>query len=588
MNKFEEQASFFILESSATQRDLAQRMGCSLGTVNKTVKSLVSKGLVDSEGTATPKLRNLVTKSKPKNAIILAAGFGMRSVPLNITTPKPLIEINHESLIERLIKQLHAAGVEDISIVVGFMKERFEYLIDQYHVRLIFNDQYKQSNNIWSMFLMADYIQHTYIVPGDIWLRDNPFSQNDFYSWYMVSEEKDQYSPFEIGRKNDFVPTPRHQLGNKMIGVAFVTGRLSARLRSTLKVDASDPAKSSYFWESSLFGNHDSLGELAPRLIAAGSGFDINTYEDLRLIDQHSSQLNSDVLNIIADSLSIRPEQISKIEPLKKGMTNRSFSFLTGGKKYIMRIPGEGTGRLIDRENEVNVYKAIRKLPYIENVIYINPKNGYKISEFINGARNCDPKISVEVVKCLAILRHLHSQQIHPGVRFELFDEIDFYESLWGGQPSVFQDYEEVKANILSLRRYVRENKNSDVLCHIDANYDNFIFSEADGRESLSLIDWEYAGEQDPLVDVAMFAIYAGYSRKENDWLLENYLNRKATNRERALFYSYISICGLLWSNWCQYKQNLGVEFGDYFMEQYRFAKEYSKYALKLIQSSEA
>ena len=70
--------------------------------------------------------------SAPRNDIILAAGSGMRMVPINLTTPKILIEVNREGLIDRLILQLKAVGINDITVVAGFMKDSFEYLIDEY------------------------------------------------------------------------------------------------------------------------------------------------------------------------------------------------------------------------------------------------------------------------------------------------------------------------------------------------------------------------------------------------------------------------------------------------------------------------
>ena len=90
----------------------------------------------------THKSRKILQQNKPQNAVILAAGFGMRMVPINTEVPKGLIEINGEPLIERLIKQLHEVGIENIYIVVGFLKEQYEYLIDKYSVRLIVNPDY--------------------------------------------------------------------------------------------------------------------------------------------------------------------------------------------------------------------------------------------------------------------------------------------------------------------------------------------------------------------------------------------------------------------------------------------------------------
>lgn len=83
-------------------------------------------------------------------------------VPLNTQTPKALIEVNGEILIERLLKQLHEVGITEIYIVVGFLKEEFEYLIDEYGVKLIVNDEYATKNNLHSLFL-ATAILRKYI-----------------------------------------------------------------------------------------------------------------------------------------------------------------------------------------------------------------------------------------------------------------------------------------------------------------------------------------------------------------------------------------------------------------------------------------
>ena len=119
------------------QRILAEATGHSLGIVNRCMKVLVSQEYLDEEFVLTAKAYNELKLKSPQRAIILAAGFGMRMVPINMETPKALVEIKGEVLIERTIRQLHAAGIREIYIVVGFMKEKFEYLIDKFGVELI-------------------------------------------------------------------------------------------------------------------------------------------------------------------------------------------------------------------------------------------------------------------------------------------------------------------------------------------------------------------------------------------------------------------------------------------------------------------
>ena len=82
---------------------------------------------------------------------------------------------------------------------------------------------------------------------------------------------------------------------------------------------------------------------------------------------------------------------------------------------------------------------------------------------------------------------------------------------------------------------------------------------------------------QDVHVDIAMFAIYAMYDRKQIDELIIIYFEGKVEPKVRIKIYCYIAICGLLWSNWCEYKRICGVEFGEYSLKQYRYAKEFYK-----------
>jgi MurNAc alpha-1-phosphate uridylyltransferase len=66
-----------------------------------------------------------------KHGMILAAGLGKRMQPLTLKTPKPLLEINNISLLERAIKLLIKSGVEEISINVHHLPEQIEKFIEE-------------------------------------------------------------------------------------------------------------------------------------------------------------------------------------------------------------------------------------------------------------------------------------------------------------------------------------------------------------------------------------------------------------------------------------------------------------------------
>lgn len=170
MNKQEMDILYsLLLEPFINQRILSKMTGHSLGMINKSVRNLINEGYLDEKVRLTEKSYIEFSSKAPQNAIILAAGFGMRMVPINMETPKALLEINGEVLIERTIKQLNEVGISDISIVVGFLKDRFEYLIDKYGVELIVNEEYSEKNNLHSLALVSNKISNTYIIPGDVW-----------------------------------------------------------------------------------------------------------------------------------------------------------------------------------------------------------------------------------------------------------------------------------------------------------------------------------------------------------------------------------------------------------------------------------
>ena len=568
-------------EPFINQRILSETSGHSLGVVNRSLKTLISEEYLTDEIHPTKKaVHEYITKA-PKNAIILAAGFGMRMVPINLTTPKALLEVNEEPLIERIIKQLHEVGIKSITIVVGFMKECFDYLIDEYGVDLVVNPEYASKNNLSSLALVSDRISNTYIIPSDIWCDRNPFNSHEMYSWYMVSDIVDNESDVRVNRKMELVKVGEHTGGNAMVGISYLLEEDAAPIREKIqKLDRSGKHDED-FWEIALYKGEKMV--IPARVVHASNVVEINTYEQLRELDGDSNHLKSDALNVIAGVFDVKPTDVVDITVLKKGMTNRSFLFSVHGDKYIMRIPGEGTDQLIDRAQEAEVFRTISGLGLCDDPVYINPVNGYKITKFLEGIRVCDADSVPDLKRCMEKLRRFHEMHLSVPHTFDIFGQIEFYETLWEGQPSMYKDYEQTKRNVLSLKPFIDGIEKDWCLTHIDAVPDNFLFykPEEEEQELLQLTDWEYSGMQDPHVDIAMFCIYSLYNKKQVDRLIDIYFQNKCDKTTRAKIYAYISMCGLLWSNWCEFKRNLGVEFGEYSLRQYRFAKDYYRYAIK-------
>ncbi len=573
-----------MYEPFVTQRILAEVSGHSLGVVNRSIKNLIKSGYLDDLVHPTKLAYDYLDCTTPRSAIILAAGFGMRMVPINTSTSKGLLEVNGEPLVERIIKQLHEVGVTDITIVVGFMKEQYEYLIDQYHVDLVVNTDYAGKNNLHSLYLVADRINNTYIIPCDIWCDSNPFNRYELYSWYMVSDLVDEDSDVRINRKMELVRV-KNAPGNAMIGISYLTGDEAEAVKKKITEFESDGEHDECFWEEALYSGDRMI--VRGNVVHSRDAVEINTYEQLRDLDIESDHLKSDAINVIAKRFHVNPTDIVDITVLKKGMTNRSFLFSVKGDKFIMRIPGEGTDQLINRDNEAAVFKAISGLRLSDDPVYINPANGYKITKFLEGVRVCDPDSVKDLKRAMEKLVEFHRLHLTVPHTFDIFGQMEFYESLWGGRPSMYRDYTATKAHVLELRGFIEKTRTDWCLTHIDAVPDNFLFYSTPEGEALQLTDWEYSGMQDPHVDIAMFCIYSLYNKRQVDRLISLYFDAAGEECSRAVkakIYAYIAVCGLLWSNWCEFKAQLGVEFGEYSLRQYRFAKDYYRYAKELIE----
>lgn len=267
------------------------------------------------------------------------------------------------------------------------------------------------------------------------------------------------------------------------------------------------------------------------------------------------------------------PHRIYVLKNLKS-MTNNNLLIEVDGLKYVLRRPGKGTTALVSRENEYEAYGAIKDLDISDELVFFDKDSGLKLTHYIEDARTCNSNNLHDVYLCMQKLKSLHNMQIKVDKVFDLYAMIDKYESLM--DKSEYPDYVDTKLRVEKLKFYLPKTQDDFCLTHIDPNQDNFLI----GKDlQVHLIDWEYAAMQDPHVDIAMFAIYAGYDEEQIKSLIKIYFGDKPSGKVICQIYSYIAICGLLWSNWCEYKKKCGIDFGDYAKSQYEYARKFSRCA---------
>ncbi len=593
-----------------TQRELALAMDVSLGTANRLIRECIEQNLItaadDGHYQTAPEGMTLLEHYRVDGAVIIAAGFGSRFVPLTFETPKGLLEVFGERMIERQIRQLHEAGITDITIVVGYLKEKFEYLTDKFGVKLLYNKEYSAKNTLATLYHARKAFQgrNMYLLSSDNWMRENMYHAYECGSWYSSVYQEQETSEWCLSF-NKKGKIQRVEIGGRgswvMYGPVFLEREWSQHFFPVLEAYYSLPGTEQFYWEHVYLELLN--GEAARRLEDAGitsiqgipvsrlsaeipqldlyvnrqasnQVYEFENLEELRLFDpRYQNHSDNAAMELVSQVFRVPESEIRNITCLKSGMTNKSFLFSVSGSRYICRIPGPGTELLIDRRQEAAVYEAVRPLGITEHVLYFNRNNGYKISEYYENARNCDASVPSDMEPCMELLRQVHQARLTVEHRFDIRERILFYESLclkYGEIP--FEDYAKVKGWMTELMDSLDRMGRPQTLCHIDSVADNFLFLTDGG---LRLIDWEYSGMCDPLIDVAMCCIYSYYDEAQTDWLIETYLGRIPDSEERAVVYSYVALGGFLWTLWAVYKSRLGEEFGEYTLIMYRYAKRY-------------
>ncbi|MDR0783180.1 MAG: phosphotransferase [Propionibacteriaceae bacterium] len=511
------------------------------------------------------------------NAIILAAGSGTRLAPLTYETPKGLIKVKGKPMIERQIEQLLEVGITEIFVVIGYLKEQFAYLVEKYGVHLVENPEFAVKNNFVSLYYAREHLKNTYLLMADNWIEDNLFHTHEPHSWFSGIYFDHPCAEWEavldaddrIIRLESSLATP----GWTIVGPAFLSEEFSFSLRPLLEDYYQRPSADDYYWEHLILENPQAFEWFINR---AGNDnvHEFETFAELCAYDpSHLVETTNPSLQTIATVFSAPIGAITAIEPLKVGMTNLSFLFTLGGQTYVFRQPGPGTEKLIDRQQEKRAYELLESLDLTDEVCYFDGVSGQKIAPFYPDARISDPENDEDLRQGMRALKRLHDAAIPAPGRFEVATKTDFYEGLLLElAPVPFADYEATKQKMRRLVAWRDRLAVPEVLCHGDFAHVNVLHLD-DGK--VRIIDWEYSGGGDPIMDISCYSIFAYFSRERLDLALRFYLDREPTREETGRLYLYAALCGFLWSIWGEYKQACGSDFGDYTQIQHRYATDY-------------
>jgi thiamine kinase-like enzyme len=221
--------------------------------------------------------------------------------------------------------------------------------------------------------------------------------------------------------------------------------------------------------------------------------------------------------------LARAPRDEIAIEPLP-GLTNRNYKIMTPSGNYVLRLPGAGTEKYIDRAAEAHDAALAAGAGLTPEIIYADPAAGLMLTRFVDGAETLtaaamhDPATLRDAAQ---ILRRLHDSGLLFRREMRVFDKIDSYLQK---SPRAAAQFGAVRKAAEKLRNLVDDPNRRLAPCHIDPTPHNFIRGRgADGGSRLYLIDWEYAEMSEPAYDLAGLSIEAEFSDAEDRALLAAY-----------------------------------------------------------------
>ncbi len=218
-------------------------------------------------------------------AIILAAGMGTRLRPLTLTTPKALTVVNDKPLLERQIEFLKEKGIDDIIVVTGYLKEKFEYLKEKFGVKLVNNDKYDIYNNIYTMYLVRKYLGDSYVLDADIYLNRNFFKSklesSVYFSAYRENFENEWNIKFNSKNKIENIDIVEKGQGYILSGVSYWSKEDSKVIIKEIENAIETDNFKDYYWDDIIRLNIDKLNIKLEKL-GANDIYEIDNIEELQ------------------------------------------------------------------------------------------------------------------------------------------------------------------------------------------------------------------------------------------------------------------------------------------------------------------
>lgn len=278
--------------SKISQREVAKRLDVSLGVVNKAINELVENEMLSSKSNShyevTLKGYEILEPYRVKKAVFMAAGFGSRMVPITLNTPKPLILVHGKRLIETLLDAVVAVGIQDITIIRGYLGEQFDVLLKKYPmIKFVENPLYNEANNISSAYLARHLFENAYVFESDLYLYNPSIIRKYEYSSNYLGMKVDMTDDWCFYTKKGYIN--KIAVGGKdchhMFGISYWTKEDGYKLVDDIDAVYHSPGGKERYWDEVALRDCIDNYKVRVKPIHEGDIIEIDTFNELKAID---------------------------------------------------------------------------------------------------------------------------------------------------------------------------------------------------------------------------------------------------------------------------------------------------------------
>ena len=277
-----------LLEKKLSQRELEEKTGYSLGSINKTVRELSDLGYIDG-GIVTEAGMLALEPYRAKRAVFIAAGFGSRLVPITLNTPKPLVRVRGQRIIDGLLDACLAAGIEEIYIVRGYLAEQFDQLLYKYPmIKFLDNVMYNEANNISSSVIARDLLTNAYVFEADLLISNPKIITKYHYTSDFLAIRKERTDDWCFEEKDGFIT--KQMVGGlncwQMVGISYWNEADGLKLREDIPKVFEMPGGKEKYWEQVPLAVCKDNYRVAIKECFDDDIVEIDTFRELKAIDK--------------------------------------------------------------------------------------------------------------------------------------------------------------------------------------------------------------------------------------------------------------------------------------------------------------